>query len=144
AALRTARRRTALRATLRRTALRATLRRTALRATLRRTALRATLRRTALRTALLALRRRRAITGSPLHRPGPSLRSSRGDGSSHGSSRSVYHRQPAREASPRNGSDSARDRCIRDCDVGAFAVRCSLYARGNGYASAIGVHAPSC
>lgn len=109
-ALRTTRRRTALRATFRRTAFRATLRRTALRtarrrtalrATLRRTALRATLRRTALRTALLALRRRRAITNSPLHRPRPSQRSSRGDSSGLETSLSAY-RQPARSASPRS------------------------------------------
>jgi hypothetical protein len=79
-----------LRATLRRTALRTARRRTALRATLRRTALRATLRRTALRTALLALRRRRAITNSPLHRPRPSQRSSRGDGSGLGTSLSAF------------------------------------------------------
>ena len=102
-ALRATLRRTAFRATLRRTALRATRRRTALRATLRRTALRATLRRTALRTALLALRRRRAITSTPLRRPRPSQRSSRGDGSSLGSSRSAY-RQPARGASPRSAA----------------------------------------
>ena len=102
-ALRATLRRTAFRATLRRTALRATLRRTAFRATLRRTALRATLRRTALRTALLALRRRRAITSTPLRRPRPPQRSSRGDGSSLGSSRSAY-RQPARGASPRSAA----------------------------------------
>src|SRR6185369_6398008 len=101
-ALRATLRRTAFRATLRRTALRATLRRTAFRATLRRTALRATLRRTALRTALLALRRR-AITSTPLRLLRPPQRSSRGDGSSLGSSRSAY-RQPARGASPRSAA----------------------------------------
>ena len=120
-ARRTMRRATALRATRRRTALRATLRRTAFRATLRRTALRATLRRTALRTALLALRRR-AITSTPLRRLRPPQRSSRGDGSSLGSSRSAY-RQPARGASPRSAATpwlhSTSGNAMGDC---AFAV----------------------